>query len=83
MSNELVKSITQKDGKAELRVYRRSDGLFTFEEWKLIPHYDAELAQELQDFSTVWMPVDRELGLYDSLENAEREARAIIPWLAE
>lgn len=83
MSDELVESITRKDGKAELRVYRRSDGLFTFWEWKLVPHYHVELAQQLNDFSMVWMPVDRELSLYDSLENAEREARAIISWLAE
>ena len=79
-----TKTITSAAGNRRVRIVRRSDGLFTYQEEELVPVYEGpELAERLQNYETVWSPLTQGLTLCESQEAAEREARGKIKWLAE
>ena len=71
MSGETsVERVESRDGTRLVAITGRGDGLFGFEELRLIT----------QDGYTSWTPTHRS-GLYDTPDAAERDARAILPWL--
>lgn len=71
MSGEtLVERIESRDGTRLVAIIARGGGLFGFEELRLIT----------QDGYTFWTPTHCS-GLYDTPDAAERDARAILPWL--
>jgi|SoiMethySBSTD1v2_1073268.scaffolds.fasta_scaffold1189720_2 hypothetical protein len=80
---QTVRELPDRSGTRKVVIVRRDDGLFSFEEWKLIPHYDAEMAERLQDYGMVWVPVNTGLTITDSPTAAEREARGAVAWLSE
>ena len=80
--NRILKTIEQPAGKQRVLIVMRSDGLFSYEEERLVPVYDEEMVEQLNDNKAVWVPLSHGLTLCDSLEDAEREARTRIPWLA-
>jgi len=79
----VLKAIFDPAGKRRVLIVQRPDGLFSYEEEELISVYDAELAERLQDYQTVWCPVGHGLTLCESQEVAEREARGAVAWLAD
>ena len=84
MSNLTIETITNDAGNRRVRIVRRSDGLFSYQEEELVPVYaDPELAERLQNYEPVWSPIGQDLTLCESQEAAEREARGKIEWLAE
>jgi hypothetical protein len=80
-----TKTTTNAAGNRRVRIVRRFDGLFSYEEEDLVPVYeDPELAERLQNYEMVWSPpVGQDLTLCESQEAAEREASGKIKWLAE
>ncbi|QGM99430.1 hypothetical protein [Methylocystis parvus] len=79
----ILKTILARGGERRLVIYQRLDGLFTYEEEALMPHYEPELAKMLDDYSKYWVPVSSGLTLCDSESKAEREARGSVSWLPE
>ena len=61
------------DGKRRVEVWRRNDGFFGFSE-------EEELDDEYSGL--YWSPI-RGSGLYETREDALRDARAEIPWLRD
>ena len=69
--NEVLRTISASSGERRVEIYRRPDGTFGFEEWR----YD--------ESEQAWLPFGRySHAIIDTLENAEREARARVSWLA-
>lgn len=68
----LTKTIESIDGKARVRFYERTDG-----------HVDFVGEAELEKDGYVYWGPTGSSGIYDSLETAERGARAVLPWLKE
>jgi hypothetical protein len=66
----VIKCIKSADGKRCIDIVARRDGRFQF-------HENAEITE---DGMTFWTPAG-ESGMYESAEQAERSARAEIPWL--
>jgi hypothetical protein len=81
--NHTLKTIVDPSGKRRLLIVRRPDGLFSFEEQELVVAYDVELAEQLQDYRTCWVPVGHDLTICDTQEAAEREGRGAAAWLTE
>ncbi|MGB7256872.1 MAG: hypothetical protein WBD48_02200 [Pseudolabrys sp.] len=81
--SRVVKTILHPDGKRRVIIILRDDALFSYEVEELKLAYDAELAEQLQDFRTVWTPVRHDLTICQSQEDAEREARGAISWLKD
>jgi hypothetical protein len=81
--SEILKTILAPDGGRRLVIYQRTDGLFTYEEEELMPHYEPELAKLLNDNSKFWVPVSRGRTLCNSEHDAEQEARGSVSWLPE
>lgn len=71
--------VTSLDGKRRFHLYDRGDGFFSFD----------ETFQAIEDLSDVGGPVETywaegyHSGLYESAEEAQREARALLPWLQD
>ena len=77
-SDERVSRITRFDEQAWVDFTRRSDGLFSFVEWRLHQESgDAYMAGQ------TYSAPQAGSGLYASLEDARREAEAAIIWLRE
>jgi hypothetical protein len=76
---KLVRTFTKPDQKRRLHIYQANTGLFWFSE-------EFEDREDLTDFgmgvSVFWSP-SVPSGLYGTIEDAERDARAVIPWLRE
>ncbi len=69
--NEVLRTISEPSGARRVDVYRRPDGTFGFEELR----YDED--------EGAWLPFGRySHAVIDTLENADREARARVSWLA-
>jgi hypothetical protein len=72
MGVKIVKTINDRDRKRRVEIYKRSDGSFGFAEW--------QFGTEEQS----WYPVGRySHAIIDTLENAEKEARSRVRWLAD
>ena len=72
-AGEVVKTITDpSDRLREVRIIRNSDGSFGFEEW-----YFSDYPHE-----QCWIPARQPIRtITDSVDAAEREARARVDWL--
>lgn len=71
---ELVKTVEHQDGRQRVAFYQRDNGTY---------FYEPQLWCEYE-YHACWEPhSQRIIGIYDSLETAEREAMGNIPWLAE
>ena len=74
-----VRAFTSPDGKREVVIYQRSNGLFSFAE-------KFEDTEDMTDFGlgidTYWS-VATESGLYGTADAAEQDARQTIAWLRE
>ena len=67
----LIKQIANRTGKRQVSLYERENGLFSFEEG-------------YEDFDKVagaYWTTGGHSGLFDTLEAAEAEMRAVTPWL--
>ena len=72
MTAKTLKTITDRSGKRRVDIYQRTDGSFGFEDW------------EFGSKEGSWYPVGRySHAAIDTLENAEKEARSRIQWLAD
>ena len=72
MGMKIVKTINDRTGKRRVEIYQRADGSFGFEEWQF----------GIEEQS--WFPFGRySYAVIDTLENAEREARSRVSWLAD
>lgn len=70
MPNIVVQEIYNKDRSRRVFIYRREDGLFSYEPW----YYSED------EYEMCWIG-QRCSGLYDSQETAIREAQANVDWL--
>ncbi len=78
---ERVKGYLSPDGSRKLEIFRKSNGLFQFEESivELIIEPDAEFFEE----GTTYWNCTHLSGLHDSMEAADVEAKASLSWLRE
>jgi len=68
---EIVRTIESSDGKRKLEIFRRADGTYGFEDMK----YGDEEAS--------WFPAGRySVGIFGTEEDALREAKGRIRWMA-
>jgi len=78
---ELAKGYVTPDGKRKLDIYHRPDGLYSFEESVV----EVEIAPD-PDFDpegTIYWLCTHMSGLFESLEAADAEAKASLPWLRD
>jgi len=70
--HQVVKTFLRADQRRRVRIFRREDGLFSFDEATRVnfPNGDRR-----------WAPLLPYSTFCDTAEAAEREARATIPWL--
>jgi hypothetical protein len=74
MGAKIVKTIMDGTGQRRVEIYQRTDGSFGFEEWRF----------GTEDEEQCWFPVGRySCAIIDTLENAEKEARSRVYWLAD
>jgi hypothetical protein len=74
-----VETFTSADEKRRLHIFEREDGFFVFAE----EYEDSEDMTEYgMGIDVFWSP-GWESGLYGTVEDAEREARAVTPWLRD
>jgi hypothetical protein len=66
----LVRSIWSADHKHRLDIFERDDGRYDY----------AGISQLTEDGDTFWAPTDFS-GIYETVDSAEQEALALIPWL--
>jgi hypothetical protein len=80
MSRQTVKSIASSDGQRRVDIFKRDDGFFGFVELK---HYERRPEEgDIWSPWSYWAPVGPPFGsIAETLEIAEREARATIAWL--
>jgi hypothetical protein len=72
MKEQILKTINDRSGTRQVKIYQRADGTFGFEEWR----FSVEEQR--------WYPLGRySPAVIDTLENAEREARSRVAWLAD
>lgn len=76
---ERVKGYVSPDGLRKLDIFKKSSGLFQFEEYivELIVEPDTEYFEE----GTTYWDCTHSSGLHASLEEADAEARSSLPWL--
>jgi hypothetical protein len=75
MSDErAIKRIDSTDGKHHVEIMARDDGLFRFVETAHVT--------DPEEGYTYWRPTHWS-GLYADQQSAERDARAILPWLRD
>jgi len=68
-----VKRFSRPDGKQDVLINRRSDGLFDL---------GVEMEFEDRECEPLWMPIEySEQGVFDSMNTAEREAKVRFPWI--
>lgn len=68
---EIKQTFVKSDGTRKVEIFRRADGTFGFEELKF--------GQE----EGVWFPVGKySLAIIGSLDNAVKEAKGRVSWLA-
>jgi hypothetical protein len=69
---QVMKKSLRADQRRRVRIYRREDGLFSFDEATRVtfPNGDQH-----------WAPLPPYSTFCDTAETAERAARATIPWL--
>jgi hypothetical protein len=78
MSRQVLKSIESSDGARLIEIFRRDDGFFGFVELK---HYLREEG-DIWSPPSYWAPVGPPFSsISETLEIAEREARATVAWL--
>jgi len=71
MNEKILKTIDDRSGTRRVQIYQRANGSFGFEEWR----FGIE--------EQCWYPVSRySSAVIDTFENAEREARSKVAWLA-
>jgi hypothetical protein len=74
-----VRIFTSDDAKRRLLIFKRENGFFSF----------MEEFEDTEDMTEYGMGIDTfwvtgcESGLYGNVEDAERDARAVIPWLRD
>ena len=66
----VVKTLSSANGGSRVQIYEEN-GWFAFTEESVILTHDD------------WSPMGSKTGIYDTVEKAEREARATIGWLRE
>ena len=71
---QVVKTFVRPDQKRRVRIYRRDDGLFSFDEAYQAKDWNGE---------PCWIALPPYSSFCDTAESAEREAMASIPWLRE
>jgi len=78
---ERLKGYVSLDGLRKLDIFRNSSELFQFEEFvvELIVEPDAEYFEE----GTTYWNCTHSSGLYASVEEADEDAKASLPWLRE
>jgi hypothetical protein len=76
---QIVKAYVSPDGDRKLEISRRTDGMFSFEELAVDVYIEPD-DEYLPDGETYWVTTDLS-GLHQSLEAAEAEAMARLPWL--
>jgi len=78
---ERVKGYVSPDGLKKLDIFKKSSGLFQFEEFivELIVEPDAEYFEE----GTTYWACTHSSGLHASLEDSDAEAKASLQWLRE
>lgn len=78
---ERVRGYLSPDGLRKLEIFKKSNGFFQFEESTvdLIIEPDAEFFEE----GTTYWNCTHLSGLHDSIEAADAEAKASLPWLRE
>jgi hypothetical protein len=71
-----ILTLTSNDGKQQVEIFDHGDGFYSFEESR-------EAIEDIPDLGpeTYWM-CSHMSGLYNSRDDAERDARASIAWLA-
>ena len=69
---QVVKTYLRSDQQRCVRIFRREDGLFSFDEATRMTAPNGE---------TCWATLPPYSTFCDSAEAAEREARATVPWL--
>lgn len=72
MSKTIACQITRDDGRVRLTVHQRDDGCFLYTE---------DSFEAWDDAPAMWVEGYPPSGLFASMEQAEEEAKAIIPWL--
>jgi len=70
-----IKNIASPDGKHRVAIIARDDGCYHFME-------EAESRDEEISKAVYWAPTYFS-GIYGTAEEAERDARLIVPWLRE
>jgi hypothetical protein len=75
----VIKRFESFDGKRRVSILARDDGFYAYE----------EMAEDFEDMRCIggaiertWLPV-QESGIYESAEDAERDARLAISWMRE
>jgi len=81
--HDVLKTTIHPCGKRRVHIIQRADGLFSYQEEKLVMAYDADLAEALDDYRTCWIPITPGVSICASPEAAENAARGEIAWLAE
>jgi hypothetical protein len=72
MNETTLKTIDDRTGTRRVQIYQRANGSFGFEEWR----FGIE--------EQCWFPTGRySYAMIDTFENAEKEARSRVAWLAE
>jgi len=72
VQRHLIKTIESANRKARVYFYQRPDGRFE----------DGGDSEQEEDGEVFWAPSEFS-GIYDTLETAKREARALVPWLRD
>ena len=79
MTKNEVKRIDRSDSKRYVSIVVRADGFYEYEEW-------GEDFEDLRDMGgsieRIWIPFSFS-GIYESADEAERDARLSVPWLCE
>jgi hypothetical protein len=68
-----VESFTSQDGRRQLGIFKRNDGLYEFRSEELVH----------DEFEGAWWKPTIHSGLYDTLENARHDALSRAPWIAD
>ena len=74
MCDERIKEIYDDTGLRRVAIFRRAAGTFYYQQERLSGH----------PLETCWVPDSQlPIGIYDTVERAENEARADTDWLAD
>jgi hypothetical protein len=81
--DRVLKTVVHPAEQRRVQIIERCDGLFSYEEEELVMAYHPELAKELNDYRTYWVPTKPDVSIFESQEAAESAARGAVAWLME